>query len=85
MFPLVLGIWVCDRGLVKRRSRKISCFPSLSEGERRRRRTAGDHSLHGRVAMWLRLSFGDGRGDGGNLLLLMADRVCVKPVLCILS
>lgn len=39
MFPLVLGIWVCDRGLVNRRSRKISCFPGLSKGERRR--TAG--------------------------------------------
>lgn len=36
MFPLVLGIQVCDGGIVNSRWRKISCFPSLSEGERRR-------------------------------------------------
>lgn len=70
-------------GLLTEDQERFPAFPASPRG--RGGGQLGDHSLHGRVAEWLRLSFGNGRGDGGKLSLLIAGRVYVKPVLCILS
>lgn len=70
-------------GLLTEDEERFPAFPASPRG--RRGGQLGDHSRHGRVAGGVRLSFGDGRGDGGKLLLLVADRVCVKLVLCVLS
>lgn len=70
-------------GLLTEDQERFPAFPASPRGRGGGR--LGDHSLHGRVAVWLRLSFDDGRGKGGKPLLLTADGICVKLVLCVLS